>query len=149
MSIPATRFSLILMTSGVICGVAGPAALSPAQDCADYADTFPEPWPLVSGVTTPGAAEGVDVLGPTAYVACGDAGLQAINIATPDVPFIIGSLDTPGLAGDVAAIEGYAFVADGTDGLLIIDTSQVWSLAALGNFNTPGDARGVAAVGTH
>ena len=52
---------------------------------------------IIGSVDTPGYAEGVTVVGTTAYVADNDSGLQVIDVSTPASPQIIGSVDTPGI----------------------------------------------------
>lgn len=49
----------------------------------------------------PGTPGGLAIAGNIAYVACGDAGLVAVDIATPGAPSIVGTLPLSGSASNV------------------------------------------------
>ena len=67
-------------------------ALATAQDCSDYRNHLR----LVASVETPSLARGVAVSETHAYVTNDGVGLQVIDIADPENPWIAGSADTPG-----------------------------------------------------
>lgn len=76
------------------------------------------------------------VLGNYAYVACGNDGLQIVDISNPNSPYIVGTYDTPGNAYDVDVYVNntYAFVADWSGGLRIIDVSNPASPTEVGHY---------------
>jgi len=83
---------------------------------------------IVGSVDTPDYALDIAVDGNYAYIACGNSGLQIIDIGDPFKPLIkpsiIGWVDTPGYASGIAVAGNYAYVADGNSGLQIIDISK-------------------------
>jgi hypothetical protein len=87
------------------------------------------------------------IVGNTAYVADGDAGLRLINIEIPLAPKELGFVDTPGNAVGVTVMAEHAYVADGGEGLRIINISNPGLPLEVGYFNTIGDARAVAILG--
>ena len=103
---------------------------------------------ILGSVDTPGNANDVKVVGGLAFVADGSAGLQIIDISTPDAPFIVGSFDTPGEAWGVAVQGDTAYIADGDSGLQIIDVSNPSIPSFLGAVVTPGIANGGDGTGT-
>jgi peptidoglycan/xylan/chitin deacetylase (PgdA/CDA1 family) len=62
--------------------------------------------------------------GHYAYVACGEAGLQVVDVSDPAAPVLIGSADTPGAACDVAVHNDTLSVADGAGGLQVMDVTD-------------------------
>jgi hypothetical protein len=98
-------------------------------------------------VDTPGDAFGIAVLGDLAYMACGQVGLQLVDISDPALPQLLGIVDTPGTAQHVDARGGYAYVADGSEGLQIIDVNDPNSPVIIGNFATPGYAYDIVTIG--
>ncbi len=68
-------------------------------------------------------ALGVAVSGHHAFVANGSAGLNVVDVSTPQAPVIVGVADTPGFARNVAVAGSFAYVADGGPGLTIVDIS--------------------------
>jgi hypothetical protein len=72
----------------------------------------------VGSLVTPGDPEAAVVSGDYVYVADGVAGLQIIDISSPDDPKRVGSRNTPGGDAKGVAVKGnYAFVADGGGGI--------------------------------
>ena len=97
-------------------------------------------------VSTPGDANGVFVLGQTAYVADGKQGVQIIDISEPWTPYIVGSVDTPGSAENIFVSGTTAYVADGVKGLQVIDVSMASSPRLIGGVDTPDSALDVVVV---
>ena len=91
---------------------------------------------------------GVAVSGDFAFVACGGAKLQIINISNPANPTNVASCNTPGWANSVTVLGRYAYVANGSQGLSIVDVNDPTAPVILGWVDTPGTARAVAVVGT-
>ncbi len=68
--------------------------------------------------------QGITVIGTTAYVAAGSAGLHIVNIAAPASPIEVGAWDSPGFAENVAVTGSIAYLADGPYGLRVVDVSN-------------------------
>ena len=102
---------------------------------------------IIGAKDTPGSAIGVAVIGQTAYVADGEAGLQVIDVSDPQNPAIVGSVDTPGSARGVVVIDQIAYVADGSSGLQVIDVNDPQNPAIVGSVDTPNWAIGVSVIG--
>ncbi len=64
------------------------------------------------------------------YAACGEDGLQILDISNLDSPQIVGAFNTPGYTEDVIIHENHAILADGPNGIQILDisdpTNPVW-----------------------
>ncbi|MBI2918849.1 MAG: hypothetical protein HYY01_12775 [Chloroflexi bacterium] len=69
--------------------------------------------------------EDVAVVGNTAFVAAGGAGLHIVDVSQPSRPAVLGSYDTPGYAESVTVAGKYAHVADGPDGLRVVDIGDL------------------------
>ena len=97
------------------------------------------------GVIAPGAASGVAVSSPHAWVARGSAGVATINVADPAALTPLGSFDTPGTARSVATLTpSSAVVADDTAGVHLLVNPAAPVLA--GTFPTPTPALDIAPV---
>lgn len=82
-------------------------------------------------------ADGVDVVGNTAYVACGSVGIIVVNVTDRTNPVTVGDpLDTPGNPYAVVVRDGYAYVADGSY-FTIFDLTDLSS--PIGWYDTPGN----------
>ena len=68
--------------------------------------------PVIRSQKTLAGGTAIRVSGGFAYVTCGGAGLQIIDVGTPTNPLIVRTVDTPGAAKGVALANGYAYVAD-------------------------------------
>jgi len=79
--------------------------------------------PLQLGATLPfnDNVQDVAVVGETAYVAAGAAGLGIVSIANPAQPSVLGTWDSRGYAEGIAVSGTTAYLADGPDGLRILD----------------------------
>lgn len=58
------------------------------------------------------------------YVACGEAGVQVVDISDPAAPVLVGTADTPGAASDVAVNGDTLSTADARGGLQVIDATS-------------------------
>ncbi len=76
--------------------------------------------------------EDVAVVGNTAFVAAGGAGLYIVDVSNPARPVVAGSLDTPGYAEGMVVVGRYAYVADGPAGLRVVDIGNPTHLAEVG-----------------
>jgi hypothetical protein len=102
---------------------------------------------LLGGLDLAGA-EGVALVGNTAYVAGGQAGLLIVDVSNPLSPTLRGTYNTPGNAQKVQVVGSMAYVADGTSGLQIVDVSNPAIPTLLGAYDTPGEALDVQVVGS-
>jgi len=103
----------------------------------------------LSALTIPGYANNVDVVGDTAFVAAGDAGLQVVDVTDRANPSIIGSLDTAGVAIDIKAVGNQVYIADGENGLVIVDVSTVASPVLMATLDTAGVAQDLQVEGVY
>ncbi|MHB1037111.1 MAG: Ig-like domain-containing protein [Pirellulales bacterium] len=94
-----------------------------------------------------GWTEGVAVVGTTAYVAQGDAGLEILDVRDPVNPVRLGGYDTSGTACAVAVSGSLAYVADGTAGVLILDVSNPANPLRLGEIRAGHSAVDVLVCG--
>lgn len=95
-------------------------------------------------VRLPGLIQGLAVNGSYAYAACGQAGVQFVDISSPTQPVRRLSFNSSGQAYAVAATSGYLYIADGTAGLRIIKVTTPTAPVLAGAYYTPGPARAVA-----
>jgi hypothetical protein len=101
---------------------------------------------LIRGfVDTIGDAEGVYIVGSTAYVT--DGQLQIIDISTASDPVIVASVALPGAARDVTVQEKIAYVAADTAGLQIIDVTTPTNPEIVGSLELPDISAGITVVG--
>ena len=96
------------------------------------------PWLTID---TPNYAQGIEVVGDTAYVA-DEAALQIIDLGFDRTnPMIVGAFHTSGLASNVRVVGGTAYVADSNDGVQVIDVRVPASPVGLGVVGVPGFSR--------
>ncbi|MEZ4647663.1 MAG: FlgD immunoglobulin-like domain containing protein [Candidatus Eisenbacteria bacterium] len=96
---------------------------------------------------SPGVAEGVVVVGTTAFLADGGSGLRIVDMSDPASPVSLGSYDTPGYAYRVAVDGDYALVADGSPGVHVIDISDPAHPVLVSTYDSPSLAIDVAIEG--
>ena len=137
-----------------------PGKVSLSLPYAYLLNTYPEKL-LIANVTNAGAprvdgnfelvgdARCVQVMGQSAYLAYGEAGLQILDISNPSKPASIGGCDTPGGATGVSVVGDYAYVADGDAGLQIISITNPAVPVRVGGYDTLGYARAVEVVGQY
>jgi hypothetical protein len=95
----------------------------------------------------PGLIEGLAVSGSFAYAACGNAGVQFVDLARPEAPVHMNTYDTSGHACQVAVNSNYLYIADGIAGVRVVDVTSPAAPVVVGAFYTEGPARGVAISG--
>jgi hypothetical protein len=102
--------------------------------------------PYIKGYcSTPGTAREVALSENYIYMADHTAGLQIIDVSSPDEPTIVGS--SPGYAFGIAHAGNYVYVANHDYGLQVIDVSTPTSPTIVGTCDTLGTAYQVAAAG--
>ncbi len=101
---------------------------------------------LLGTVSTPGSANGIEVVGNTAYIADGAAGLQIVDVSNLSAPHITGSVTTPGNAESITVVENTAYVTVDDTGFQIIDISNSSHPEKISFVNTPGCAREVIVI---
>ena len=98
----------------------------------------------LGAVRLPGIIQNIAVNGSRAFVACGPAGVQFVDISVPSRPVQRSRFNTSGNAYSVAASEEYVYIADGVAGLRVVNASSLSSPTLVGAYYTPGPARAVA-----
>lgn len=83
-----------------------------------------------------------------ALVACGQAGIQVVDITLPMSPVLKNNLDTGGNARDVVIDGPYAYVANGKSGLFVANVSNPLTAYKMGVLPTQGDFQKLAFSGT-
>ena len=96
----------------------------------------------------PGLIECVAASGTFAFVACGAAGVQFVDLANPASPTHVTTYDTSGHAWGLAVSGASLLVADGVAGLRIVNISTPANPSLAGAFYTVGPARAVAVEGS-
>jgi|GEM_PF-991867 len=87
------------------------------------------------------------VVGNTAYLALGRAGLALVDVSDPQFPRELAVFDSLGDASAVAVAGPFAYLADGREGVRVLDVSNPLAPTEAGVFDTPGFAADVAAAG--
>jgi hypothetical protein len=85
-----------------------------------WCPTIDEWWDTLAAQSESGES----VAGHYVYVACGEAGVQVVDVSDPAAPVLVGSADTPGAASDVAVHNDTLSVADGTAGVQVVDATD-------------------------
>ena len=98
----------------------------------------------LSFLPLPGAANDLALDGAYAYVACGGADLQVVDVSNLSQPRLVASRSFPGEAFDVVVADGVAYVAAGSNGLVTVDVGNPLAPVVLGSIRTPGTALAVA-----
>ncbi len=84
-----------------------------------------EPTLLGSSPILPGFVESLSISNSKyLYAACGQAGLQILDISNSSTPKLISSYDTLGYTEKVLLINDHAILADGPNGIQILDISD-------------------------
>src|SRR5439155_26255559 len=102
--------------------------------------THPSDCCLIGGYPTQGAARGVALSGPYAWVADDRAGLQVIDVSDPTHCVRVGGVQS-GRAYRVAVSENYAYLAKGPGGVEVIDAKDPLNCVRVGAYITAGYAR--------
>lgn len=100
--------------------------------------------PALGRCALPGSAQDLVLRGDHAFVACGHAGLQVLDLTDPIAPRIVGSVSMPYWTADVALCGDYACVAN-VAALRVIDIADPTSPQLRGSFDPPGSVWGVDA----
>ncbi|NOZ58658.1 MAG: hypothetical protein GXO66_03660 [Euryarchaeota archaeon] len=96
-----------------------------------------------------GVAYSVAVQGDIAVLADSDAGVDVIDVSTPEEPRRIANLQTMGYAIRVGALDELVFVTTGTHGLYIFNLSVPERPRLVAKFDTPGNAFGFDISGSY
>ena len=75
-------------------------------------DAATTPPALLGRTETEGTAQAITVVGTTAFVAAGAAGLVVVDVSDPTAPRVADTFDTPGSAVEIASTERHVFLAD-------------------------------------
>jgi len=109
------------------------------------------PIGVIGRLELPSEVQDVAVLGETAFLACGQAGLLMVDISNPSAPTLIKALDTVKFAesvrvastafgGDVIDI---AFVVEGTEGITTYDVTDPAAAFSFNQGTTAVDGNGL------
>ena len=110
--------------------------------------TNPAALTKLGQVRLPGMIEGIATSGTFAFVACGSAGVQFVDVSAPAAPVHVTTFNTSGHAYGAAVSGNLLFVADGVSGLRIVNIATPGAPSLAGSFYTAGPARAVAVDGT-
>jgi hypothetical protein len=86
----------------------------------------------------------VTVVGNTAYITGGAAGIAVVDLTNPKVPVLVGIVKTPGNPRRTEALGAIMATADGSAGATFLDITAASLPSILGNQQTGGDAWDVA-----
>jgi formylglycine-generating enzyme required for sulfatase activity len=108
-------------------------------------------YQVLARVPLPSAAEDVSVLGNSAYVAAGQAGLIVVDITNPAAPVVRGTVDTHKFAESVrvtslpttTGVDDIAFVVEGTEGITTYNVSDPDSAYSFQQGTTAVDGNGL------
>ena len=102
----------------------------------------------VGAVRLPGLIQDIVMSGSWAYAACGNAGVQFVDLSYPSLPLHRLTFNTSGHAWALAVGGNYLYVADGIAGLRILNIANPAAPSLAGTYYTAGPARAVALSGT-
>jgi formylglycine-generating enzyme required for sulfatase activity len=118
---------------GALCVLlALPALLLPGCGKQDLYEVPGSPYTVAGRVPLPSINEGVAVIGSTALVAAGEAGLHVVDIADPTAPQLLSTINTTKYADDVQVVRiltdgvlrDIAHVVEGTEGVTSYDVTD-------------------------
>jgi formylglycine-generating enzyme required for sulfatase activity len=109
------------------------------------------PIHVVGRLALPSEPQDVAVLGETAYLACGQAGLLIVDLADPAHPVLVKMLDTVKFAESVktastaygGAVVDIAFVVEGTEGITTYDITDPANAFSFNQGTTAVDGNGM------
>jgi hypothetical protein len=139
--------ALLTMTAPLIASLLTMITASPVgAECIDYSQRLH----FVKEVHLPGTAFGIAAAGGYAYIATADlTGLQALDLADPEDPRVVGSASLEGIPGPVAVAGSHAYVGVGAYQLVVFDIANPASPAAVGSVVLlDGTTGGMAAQGS-
>ncbi len=143
----AVRFrSAGLLLAAALSGAVAPAH---ARDCLDYA-SYGGPHgdpPLGGGLLLAGDALDLAVQGGHAYLACGAAGMQVVELSVPTAPVWVGEEPVAGFAAAIAAWGDHAVLGVGST-LRIIDITSAPDPVQLQSLSVGGVVRDVTTEGS-
>lgn len=102
---------------------------------------------LRSTLDTPGLARGLTHVGNSLLIADGIAGIQIVNVETPDSPIRVGGFNL-GTAYAVKLVEQTAYLANGASGLEILDITNPSMPRLIGKYDSNGTASDVEVIGS-
>jgi hypothetical protein len=105
---------------------------------------YPQPFYLYN---VPGYENGLFLDSTLLYVACGELGLQIVDMSDISNPSIIGACDTKGYANEVFVRDTLVYIADGREGLTILNAADPTSPYIIGVYDTSDDALGLCVKG--
>jgi len=101
----------------------------------------------VGSLRLPGLIKSIAATNSFAFVACGNAGVQFVDISNSSAPVHRKTFDSSGHAYCVAVSGTSLFLADGRSGVRVFDISSPASPILIGAFHTSGPARSLTVAG--
>ncbi len=101
----------------------------------------------LAALPMPGRVEAIAIGNMHVYAACGEHGVQVVNVQNPAAPVHVRTLDTPGHASDITIDGNHLLIADGVTGLRIADITTPAEPSVIGHLVTGGAVRKLAVSG--
>ncbi len=99
------------------------AYVANAQAGVQVVDLSDPGHPEIIYTVPTGAASGIAIAGPYAYVA-NLGSVEVIDISVPQSAHVVGTVPVPDWAWDVAYADGYAYIADYVGGFQVVDVRE-------------------------
>jgi formylglycine-generating enzyme required for sulfatase activity len=117
----------------------------------DLYDPPTSPYSVLAVLPMESAPQDVSVLGDVAFVACGQAGLLAVDLSDPAFPVVVSTVDTKKFAESIVVasvpspegVSDIAFVVEGTEGITTYDISDPDSVVSYEQGTTAVDGNGL------
>ena len=77
------------------------------------------------------------------------AGLQMVDVSSPDAPEVVANVDTSGYVRRLAVDGNYAYLCMSTEGVRVVDVTDPLSPEVVAEYNTPGYATAVTIDGNY
>ncbi|MCX6904174.1 MAG: hypothetical protein NTW03_12005, partial [Verrucomicrobia bacterium] len=102
----------------------------------------------LGAVRLPGVIQNIVASGSWAFAACGNAGVQFVELTSPSSPRHRNTFNSSGHAYSVALSGNFLYVADGVAGLRVVNVVNPASPWLAGVYYTEGPARDITVLGT-
>jgi len=101
------------------------------------------------GYITNANAYSLDYKDDFIYLACGNYGLDIVNVSDKTNPQHVGRYNTDGKAVDIKVVEDYAYIADDNNGLVILNINDKNNPTYVGAYNNISEAKYVELNGNY
>lgn len=127
----------------VLLGVAG----NPPHTDLAVIDLAVPSAPTIRGRVTLTGGLDIRLNGTLAYIACGNGGMQIVNVANPDNPVILSTMLVPTTAYGMAVAGSFAYIA-GNTAVYVVNVTTPSAPFIAGSLGSMTFATAIAAVGT-